>query len=96
MMTSDDVACIVIRVPNDEGTMMEHCILRQPYLHCLYGLKYNTLLYNDIVMINERHIVIESKTISYSPMCMTQVPTIWHIRCMFPQCSMQQMLVPVT
>jgi hypothetical protein len=54
---------------------MEHYILRQPNLHRLYGLKYNTLSYNDIVMINERHTIIESKTISY-PMWLTQVPTI--------------------
>ena len=54
----------------------------------LHGLKYNTLLYNDIVMINERNIVIESKIISYSPMCLTQVPTIWHLKSMFHQCSL--------
>jgi hypothetical protein len=39
-------------------------------LHCLHGLKNNTLPYNDIVMINERHTVIELKTISYNPMCL--------------------------
>jgi hypothetical protein len=74
--TSDDIAFILIQVLYDEQTMMEHRILRQPYLHCLHGLKYNTLLYNDIAMINERYTVIESKTINYNPMCLTQVPTI--------------------
>jgi hypothetical protein len=77
--TCDDVALILIIVFNHKRMMMEHCILCQPNLHRLYGLKYNTLSYNDIVMINERHTVIEPKTISYSPMCLTQVPTIWHL-----------------
>jgi hypothetical protein len=42
-------------------TTMQHLfssechMLHQPYLHCLHGIKYNTLLYNDIVMVNERH-----------------------------------------
>jgi hypothetical protein len=75
MMASDDILFILIRVLNDERTIMEHCILCQSYLHWLHDLKYNTLPYNDIVIFNERHIVIELKTISYSLMCMTQVTT---------------------
>jgi hypothetical protein len=63
--------------------MMEHYIFHQPNLHCLHGLKYNTLPYNDIVMINERYTIIKPQTISYSLMCLTQVLTIWHIRSMF-------------
>jgi hypothetical protein len=94
--TSDDVTLIPIRVFYHKWMMMEHCILGQPNLHCLHGLKYNTLMYHDIVMINERHTIIEPKTISYSPMCLTQVSTIWHLRSMFRQCSLQQSIVPVT
>jgi hypothetical protein len=63
-MTNDYVAFILIRVLNDKQTVMEHRILCQPYLYCLYGLKYNTISYNDIVMVNERHVVIQLKTIS--------------------------------
>jgi hypothetical protein len=80
---------ILIRVFNHKRMMMKHCILRQPNLHRLHGLKYNTLLYNNIVMINERHTIIEPKTISYNPMCLTQVLTIWHLRSMFRQCHMR-------
>jgi hypothetical protein len=76
MTATQNVALILIRVFNHKRTMMEHYILCQPNLHRLHGLKYNTLPYNDIVMINGRHIVIKSKIISYSPMCLTQVPTI--------------------
>jgi hypothetical protein len=54
-MTSDSVVFILIRMRNDKQTMMEHYILCQPYLHCQHGLKYNPLLYNDIVIINEAH-----------------------------------------
>jgi hypothetical protein len=87
-MTSQDMALIVIRVFNHKRMMMEHCILCQPNLHRLNGLKYNTISYNDIVMINEWHTVIEPKTIIYNPMCLTQVPTIWHLKSMFRQRSL--------
>jgi hypothetical protein len=56
--------------------MLEHIILHQSNRHHLHGLKYNTIPYNDIAMINERHNIIELKTISYNLMCLTQVPTI--------------------
>jgi hypothetical protein len=95
-MTSDDVALILIQVFNHIWTMVEHCILHQPNLHCLHGLKYNTLLYNYIVMINEKHIIIEPKTINYNPMCLAQVSIIWHLRSMFRQRSLQHSLVLVT
>jgi hypothetical protein len=83
MTTSQDVAPILIGVFNHKGTMMEYCILCQPNLHRLHGLKYNTLLYNHIVMINERHTIIEPKTFSYSLMCLTQVPAIWYLKSIF-------------
>jgi hypothetical protein len=63
--------------------MMEYCILYQPNLYPLYGLKYNTLPFDDMVMINERYTIIKPKTISYSPMCLTQVPII----CISGACS---------
>jgi hypothetical protein len=94
--TCDNVALILIRVFNHKRMMMEHRILRQPNVHRLHGLKYNTLPYNDIVMINERYTIIEPKTISYNPMCLTQVPTIWHLRSMLHQRSLQQSLFPFT
>jgi hypothetical protein len=93
---SDDVAFILIRVLNDEHTLMKHRILCQSYLHCLCGLKYNILPYNDIVVVNERHTIIQSKTIRYNPMCLTQVSTIWHLRRMFRKRSLQQNLISVT
>jgi hypothetical protein len=67
-MTNDYVLFILIRVLNDEQIVLEHRVLHQPYLHRLHGLKYNTLPYNDIVMVNDMHIVIQLKTINYSPM----------------------------
>jgi hypothetical protein len=67
-MTNDYVLFILIRVLNDEQIVLEHRVLHQPYLHRLHGLKYNTLSYNDIVMVNDMHIVIQLKTINYSPM----------------------------
>jgi hypothetical protein len=82
-MTSQDIAPILIRVFNHKGMMMEYCILRQPNLHRLHGLKYNTLSYNHIVMINERNTIIEPKAINYSLMCLTQVSVIWYLRSMF-------------
>jgi hypothetical protein len=63
-MTSQDIALILIRVFNQKVTIMEHCTLHQPNLHHRHGLKYNTLLYHQIHMINERHTIIEPKTIS--------------------------------
>jgi hypothetical protein len=67
-MTNDYVLFILIRVLNDEQIVLEHRVLHQPYLHRLHSLKYNTLPYNDIVIVNDMHIVIQLKTINYSPM----------------------------
>jgi hypothetical protein len=67
--TSHDVTLILIRVFNHKQTIMKHYISRQLNLHCLHDLKYNTLSYNDIAMINETHTVIKLKTINYNPMC---------------------------
>jgi hypothetical protein len=47
-------------------------------------------------MINERHTLIEPKAIRYNPICMTHILTIWHLRHVFHQRSLQQKLVPVT
>jgi hypothetical protein len=46
-------------------------------------------------MVNDRYIVIEIKTISYSPMCLTQVPIISHLNRMFCLPSLQQNVVTV-
>jgi hypothetical protein len=75
-LTNDYIAFIFIRMLNDEWTVMKRHVLHQPNLHCLCSLKYNILPYNDIVMVQERHTVIQLKTISYNPMCVTPVSTI--------------------
>jgi hypothetical protein len=94
MMTNDYVVFIFIRVLNNERMVTKHYV-HQPCLHCLHGVKYNTLLYNDNVMFNESHIVVQLKTINYSHMCLTHVLRILHIGCMFRHCTLQQNLVPV-
>jgi hypothetical protein len=58
MMTIDYIVFIFIRVLNNERMVMEQRVLQQSYLHFLHDHKYNTLSYNDIVMVNERHTII--------------------------------------
>ena len=68
---------------------MEHRVLCQPQLHFLHALKYNTLPNYDIVMVNDWNTIIQPNAISYSPMRLAQVPTIWDVGGMFCQRTMQ-------
>jgi hypothetical protein len=94
-LTNNYVAFTFIRVLNNERTVMEHIVLCQPYLKCIYCLKYNTLLYDEIVKVTRSHTNVQPKVISYNTMCLTQILTIWHIGCMFCQRTLQQNLFPV-